>query len=270
MLITSIFGVNFKMPKELKEFYYSNLTTALENCLEAGYKPMFMPELADARINGKAAWDKWYSTPSVRATGITKQGSKVVVYAHIDNPFSNPANIRKNVEQGLVNGAGIMLQDDFQKLLDAEDNKRVFVLDYNTLKNSGSGVVSIDSALEHPQTIPFLGGRDRAEAYLAKYKEAYNTDKIGVWHSDDLKDSPMGRLIFAGSVDSGGLNGNGGLSVGGRFLGVRNKKVCEADTQKIVMPNLDKILKYSRTFVPKYAQREYEKGLRELMGRISK
>jgi hypothetical protein len=248
-----------------KEFYDSNLATALENCLKAGYNPKFMPELADARINGKAEWGRFYSAPSIRATGKTEQGSKVVVYAHIPNYFSNPENIRKAVEMGLINGAGIMPSDEFQKLLDVEDGKKVFVVDYDKLKNSKSGIIPLSDAMEHPQTIPFLGGQERAEKYLAKHKEAYNTNQIGIWHNDDLKENPVGRLLFLGNNDGNGLYGNlNVLNNVGRFLGVRSGKVAEGDAKKIKAPSLNDILKVSKDYVSKSSRAEFEQHIREL------
>jgi len=252
------------MSQKLKEFRNDDLATALENCQSEGYKAMFMPELADARIEGKAAWDKWYSTPSVRATGKTNQGNAVVVYAHIPNYFSNPENI-KNALSSLVNGAGRMPQEEFQKLVDAEDGKKVFVVDYDKLKNSKSERIPLSEAMEHPQTIPFLGGQDRTEKYLAKFKEAYNTNQIGIWHSDDLKESPMGRLLFAGGGGGGSdVDGVDLLNGSGRFLGVRSEKVCEADAQKIKAPSLNDILKVSKDYVSKASRQEFEQKLRQL------
>ena len=251
------------MSQKLKEFRNDDLATALENCQSEGYKAMFIPELADARVQGKAAWDKWYSTPSVRATGKTNQGNAVVVYAHIPNYFSNPENI-KNALSSLVNGAGRMPQEEFQKLVDAEDGKKVFVVDYDKLKNSKSERIPLSEAIGHPQTIPFLGGQERAENYLAKFKETYNTNPIGIWHRDDLnlKDSPMGRLLFVGSDGNNDLNGSSSLGNDGCFLGVRSG-VAEGGVQKIKAPSLNDILKYSKNFVPKVAQDDFKQGLRQ-------
>jgi len=255
-----------KMSQKLKEFRNDDLATALENCQSEGYKAMFMPELADARVKGKAAWDKWYSTPSVRATGKTNQGNAVVVYAHIPNYFSNPENI-KSALSSLVNGAGRMPQEEFQKLVDAEDGKKVFVVDYDKLKNSKSERIPLSEAIEHPQTIPFLGGQERAEEYLAKFKEAYNTNQIGIWHCDDLNEnSLMGRLLFVGNDDYN-LNGDGNLSNIGRFLGVRRERVAEDGAKKIKTPSLNEILKYSKNFVAKASQEDFEQGLRQLYQR---
>ncbi len=245
-----------------KEFYNDDIDKALEECQKEGYRAMSMPELIDARINGKAKWDKRYSAPSVIATGKTKEGKAVVVIAHIPNYFSDPKNIRTAKEKGLVNGAGKMPQKEFQKLVDAKDNKNVFVVDCDKLKNSESDRISISEALEHPEVIPFLGGKERAENYLAKHKEAYNTNTIGVYHQDDLSEKgPVGRVLYAGS--GGGLVGSDLLCVGGRFLGVRYE-IAEGEAKKAKAPSLNEMLEYSRKFMPKEAQAEFEQGLRQL------
>lgn len=209
-----------------KEFYSEGqygVSDSLNQCLSEGYQVLFMPELALARTGSNELWQNWYATPSLRATGETKQGSKVVVYAHVPNFYSKPANVRNAVANGqLKNGAGPIPQEEFDKLVSLDGNGRVFVIDYDTLRKSNSGPISVDDAIEHPQTIPFLGGEAIAKAYLAKHREAYNTSRIGVWHCDDYdKKTPRGRLLFVGYyVDYGGLFGNDVLGGYGRVFGV--------------------------------------------------
>ncbi|GEM_PF-1712488 len=199
------------------------VSASLQDCLQSGYQPLFMPELALVRSrSAKDArpWQVWYVTPSMRATGQTKAGSKVVVYAHVPNYFSEPANIKNVIESGkLKNYAGEIPQADFDKLVDLNGNGRVFVVDYDTLRKSPSEVIHVDDALEHPQTIPFLGGEAIAQAYLAKHKEVYG-NRIGVWHFDDFdKKTPHGRVLFLGD-DIYGLGGGSGIGIKGRVLGV--------------------------------------------------
>ncbi|MFH1456208.1 MAG: hypothetical protein ABIF40_04635 [archaeon] len=203
-----------------KIFYNKKLYQALQDCLDEDYKPLYMPELADRRINlneDDEIWNNWFIAPSVRVTGRTKQGNAVVVYAHIPNYFSNPENI-KNALGNLRNGAGSMPQEEFYNLLNQEDNERVFVIDYSDLKNSSNGMIKVDKALEHPQTIPFLGGRGRAEQYLEKFRKIKG-DKIGIYYSNDLDDTARGRLLFLYSSRSG-LDGDYDLDYIGRFLRV--------------------------------------------------
>ncbi len=216
---------------EGKVFYNSGLYKALEECQNSGYEAIFMPQLIDARIESfkdSQIWTNDYDAPSIKATGETKQGNKVVVYGHVSNYLSSPKNIEKAIEQGLVNGAGILPKNEFQRLLDLKDNKNVFVVSYENLMNSKSGVISLKDALKHPQTIPFLGGRERAEAYLEKHKQIYG-DKIGIYCSDDLHEKPLGRLLFAGGCYYNLLGGS--LGDDGRFVGVR--KNAEGVSQKI-------------------------------------
>ena len=218
---------NQKALKDPTQVFYSEgkygVSSSLVNCVKAGYQALFMPELALTRIGaeqGSEVLTKWYVTPSLRATGTTKQGSKVVVYAHQPNYFSDPVNIRNVVEGGkLVNGAGTIPQEAFDSLVAQDGNGRVFVIPYETLKQSSSGVIKVDDALEHPQTISFLGlGREDAEKYLAKHREVYG-DTIGIWHCDDFnKKDPLGRLLFVG--DGGSLDGVDGLVDCGRVFGV--------------------------------------------------
>jgi len=262
------------MKQVIKEFHdEESIATPLENCQESGYKPMFIPELVDARMKSKVDWFKWYTTPSVRATGKTRQGNTVVVYAHIPNYFSNPSNIRKAIEEESFEigdfdpHAGIMPQKEFQKLVDAEDNKRVFVVDYDKLTETGPFcyfLSEISEALENPRTIPFFGGRDRAEKYITKYTETYGRDSImmGSLFHDNLMEQPVGRLLFLGGNSAYGFDDS--LYVGGhnRFLGVRS-----GDARKINAPNLDEMLKYSKNFVPKTKFLEFQQGLKQLYKR---
>lgn len=234
--------------KEFESLEAKGTEKALRNCQEEGYQALFMPVLIDTKIEAlkdSRVWQVWYSTPSIKATGKTRQGNAVVVYAHIPNYFSDPNNIKKAVEQGLVNHAGIMPQDEFQKLLDLEDNKNVFVVDYNLLNHSLSDAIVVDEALKHPQTIPFLGGEERAEKYLQRHKEVYGNN-IGLWHSDDLSEQPLGRLLFVGFNYYDGLSGDVILDNLGRFLGV---KPGAGAAQKDIIPTPEKLEKIIGEFV---------------------
>ncbi len=211
---------------EAEEFHANRTDKALRDCQSRGFEAVFMPAIIDARIEAPKdarIWQNWYIAPSIRATGKTKQDNAVVVYAHVPNYFSNPDNIEKAINQGLVNGAGIMPKDEFQRLLDLEDSENVFIVDYDALKSSSSGVIPLEAAIKHPQTVPFLGGEERAKAYLKRHKEVYGY-KIGIWHSDDLADEPLGRPLFLGYNYDLSLSFFGGddLDYLGRFLGVRS------------------------------------------------
>jgi hypothetical protein len=113
-----------------------------------------------------------------------------------------------------------MPDKEFQKLLKLEDGVNVFVVDHQKLKNSKYNGISVDDALEHPQTIPFLGGQERAEAYLKRHREIFG-NVIGIGHTDDLSDKgALGRLLFAGDNNYDDLIGDYNLNHNGRFVGV--------------------------------------------------
>jgi len=239
---------------EGREFYNSSISEALRNCQAQGYEAQFMPSVIDTRIladKQARIWQVWWGTPSVRATGRTRQGNAVVVYAHIPNYFSNPENIETAIRKGLRNGAGVMPQSEFQRLLDLEDNENVFVVDYKELRDSTSNAIYLKDALKHPQTIPFVGGEKRAENYLERHKEVYG-NKIGIWHSDDLADEPRGRVLFVGVSYNNGLYGNDSLDSIARFVGVCES--AEGALQKI-SPTKQQIEKIINEFVVKKQER---------------
>jgi len=218
---SGVYVQGFREP--VKTFYSTSSTgvaDVLEQAANEGYQSLFIPELALARSQSSELWKTWFVTPSIRATGRTKQGTPVVVYAHVPNFYSYPKNIRDAIKGNkLVNGAGSIPQETFDSLESKNGNGRVFVVDYNVLKSSSSGVIAVDDALTHPQTIPFLGGEEIAKVYLAKHKEVYG-NKIGVWHRDDLNTQPVGRVLYAGGGDGDGLCGNNYLDNYGRVLAV--------------------------------------------------
>ncbi len=230
--------------QEFKTFYHKLnpifnptndiLETALQNCQDEGFRVAYMPDVVDARIAGTAPWNQGFNTFSIKATGRTKQGNAVVVYAHMPNWLANPANIRTAKAQELIHGASHFPQEEFQRLLDAEDKQKVWVVDHEVLRKSKSGKIPLTQALEHPQTIPFLGGQERAERYLPKHAKAYDTETIGVWHSDDLNDdSPLVRLLCLGVNNFIGLYGGSFFGDEGQFAGVRHASAEGAQREKL-------------------------------------
>lgn len=204
----------------------SDIEKALAACLKKKHRPLFAPEVLDARIEAYAADPKnaathpiftnWYTTQSLRATGRDTDGKAWVVYADIPHYFSKPEHIVQARKAGLRNGAGKMPHKAFLSLLDRVDNSSVFAVPHETLKQSTSGIIPVKQALEHPQTIPFAGGRERAQSYLNVHAGVYG-EKIGMWYCDDLGkdiDDAYGRLLSIGGGFGGGFGG------GGRFAWV--------------------------------------------------
>lgn len=226
---------------EAKLFYGNTKEAALADVETADYRALFIPEIADARVyagNDSPLWKNWLHGASIRATGKTKARNAVVVYAHIPNSFSTSAGITEAKKLGLRNCAGILPDGEFQRLLDLEDRRNVFVVDYETLKKSSSDVIKVSEALKHPQTIPFLGGEEQAVDYLGKHEKVLG-NKIGNWHVDDLQSDgkAVARLLcVCYDYDDGyigGLDGSDGLESDAQFVGVRDVLAGEVSARKI-------------------------------------
>ncbi len=208
--------------------------SALRLLLNEGFEPVYMPEIVDGRNEysleeSPTNWQLLHA-PSIKATGRTKGGTPLVVYAHIPNYFSNPDNIAEAAKQGFINGAGIMPDKEFWELVDmAEEqegkpNQKAFWVDYKALRNSVSGVIKVKDAIKHPQTIAFLGGRSRAEEYLLFHKKDPGaTATIDNRHIDDLTEGKsIGRVLCWGGSCYLGLKSNSRFDDEALFVGVRD------------------------------------------------
>ena len=270
-----------KPERQTKPFYNADMVAALNQCIDpeqqgGAYKAQFMPGIIDERMNTSdytaPIWSDWHTSLSLRATGKSKQGNAVVVYAHVPHELSTPEGMQAARKAGLVNGAGKLSKNEFYRLLDLEDKENVFVVDYNALKNSESDVIPVSKALAHPQTIPFLGGSERAEAYLEKHKEAFGKN-IGIWHSDDLGNEPVGRVLFVGGHnDDGNLNCGNSLNYDARFVGVREVLSAEGGEKKhevpqeiMKSPSLEQVISLARgKFIAEAAMPGFEAELKKL------
>lgn len=215
----------------------------------------------------------------MRITGTTNGGSKVVLYVHDQTSWNSPEKLRYAREHH-KNGAGPFPSEEFYALIDRIGDGKVFLADYDALKKSTLGVISVDAALAHPQTIPFLGGEKIAEKYLAKHRKVYG-DNIGIWHSDDLAKEPRGRLLFLGDDIDGDLNSLDNIISNARFFGVRRSEASVSElvsakgakAQKPV-PSLEKVLEQvlvsSQRFVPDTVRDQYETALRRDLRKLYK
>ena len=210
-----------------KEFYAGSYADALALCEAGGMRGLYMPEVAQARIDGFALWDRFYDSLSFRVTGKSK-GEPFVLYVHTEHPLATAEGVRTAKVKGLVNGALHFPKDAFEQLLERDGERApdgtycVKNVSYKTLIKSSSGVISVDDALEHPQTVPFLGSEERAEQYLKKFRNVHGQN-IGIWHRDDLIDNgPLARPLVVGDFYYLGLGGyyGGYFSDSARLFGV--------------------------------------------------
>jgi|SRR3989339_2176163 len=208
---------NFPVPNGLEK--------ALAACEQNYYSPIFMPELVDYRSQAKPCSYLLGNliTTSIIVSGKTKQSNSVVIYIHRTHYFSYSDAVKSARERGLLDGAGIMPLRSFQSFLDLEDNQTVFVRDYNLLAQAKYGLLNVDTVLEHPQTIPFLGGEEIAERYLNKHKQVYGKT-IGMCFSSKLSDQPLARFLSLNSVYNGDNHLNSkGFNSSSMVLGIRQK-----------------------------------------------
>ncbi|MBI2671864.1 hypothetical protein HYX16_02930 [Candidatus Woesearchaeota archaeon] len=106
---------------------------------------------------------------------------------------------------------------------------------------------------------------------MQKHSQVYGS-QIGIWHFDDLKDEPLGRLLCAGYDCGGGLVGSDILGDDARFFGVRQQKNSSTQTsgksltkkgKEMISLSLEEILKLSEGLIPEYAQEEFKKRLEQ-------
>ena len=235
--IASIRNQDLQVFERLEE---DGVLKAYTDCLEAKAQPWFIPELVDAKIAPNCndyLWQNGFTQPSIIVTGRNRAGKAVVVYDHGSNYFSDLENLKTVYQNGLVNGAGIMPQDEFLKLLDLADDKTVFVRDHQKLMNSARGDIKVSKALTHPMTIPFLGGKDRAEQYLDTFGKKIGS-KMYLRLDNDLGEVPKGRWLVLGNYCIGiNLDGYFSFVNYGRVLGV------ESSSGPVIVPPEEEALK---------------------------
>lgn len=222
-----------------ERIYDQSLSNALRRGWRDGFHPAFAPEIVGSRLQDRY-WGRSYATQSIRATGYTKHGQKVDIYVHTEHWFSNPENIllayRRDFNDLTLNGAARMPQEEFDRLIDLDEktnehgDRIVWVIGHGALWRARSKVMTIEEALEHPQTKPFIGNETKAGPYLAKHKERYG-DKIGIWYSDDLGTEPRARPLFFGS-DHLGLDSGFNFFSDGRILAMKYINVQEQTGEK--------------------------------------
>jgi len=195
---------------EVRSFEQDTVWEALRKTTSAGYQALFNPELVDRRIEDASnfnLWRRWHDTLSGIYTGKTRQGTGVVAIAHVPHYLTNPENTEAVIMQGgMIKGAAVTpeVAQEFQRLLALGDDQNLFVVDYKDWEKAGSGVTTLRNALKHAVTVPFLGGRERAERYLEAHSRAFNTNNIGIWKINELGEQPAGRFLgFGDSFDIG-------------------------------------------------------------------
>ncbi len=246
--------MSFNKPPQFKAFV-GRTDKALKTLEKEGYTLLHMPLLIDIKLDPSVslhdkAWNESFTAPLL-ATGKTKGGKKVVAVSHVETPFFKSERIKRMLQDGLINHAGVLDTQEFYDILNLEDEKNVFVRDAKKFeKFPNQYYTNIEGALKHPFIIPFFGGKQRAEAYLSKHKEIYKTfdkklentgDRITIWYltKDINSDKPLGRILNLGGYYKDHLIiAASDISGQGQFLGIRSGLLYE-----ISELNLEEIMK---------------------------
>ena len=190
-----------------------DVRTALIQCAEYGFSPLYAPEIIDWRINTpytdyssvREPWRGLFITPSARITGKTKRGGLVVVYAHIPTSLSDPRNLLIPTDKwGWEYWADIPVPEkEFHDLLEQADNKNVFVLDplrCITFQGLHKNTVKAFKSFDDHELIAYLGGVERAAKYFETHQKVYgnciglNRDLELFFSADDWA-TPKGHLL---------------------------------------------------------------------------
>jgi|WetSurMetagenome_2_1015567.scaffolds.fasta_scaffold221704_1 hypothetical protein len=151
--------------------FEGDISSILQEMKDNFMKPLFAPQLAEERLYAKPdsrLWQRFYTAPSLVATGKTRKGNAVTVFVHAENYLMNPKNASGRIRYGTVPVA----EDAFLRYVSNEDDKTVFVRDFKALENAPQVVSTLEEAISHPAMIPIFGTIERATAYLQIWKPA--------------------------------------------------------------------------------------------------
>lgn len=202
------------------EFARIGLCLALKHCKEDGYRPLYLPELTDKRIDSEKdslAWKSGYQTMSLKVTAMTPHRSRVMLVAHCRHYFSSYEKIRQSLDL-LVDGAGLLPKNEVERLIRlGEKGEEVVIIPYEKIVQARFGEQDLDSVMENPL---FMAAMDndltRTEKYLKKYFQ-YRGKTISVLNLNDSDNA--GRLLSLG-YRSAELCSLIDFTAGGKFYAV--------------------------------------------------
>ncbi len=248
-----------------EEFTGSSPGAAFDQCLAQKCTPAYMPELLRFKIAASAEsqlWKQWYTSASAIITGRTKKGTSVVVFTHTQNQLNTSSKIKELITLGSRNGAGTLSTHEFYKMIEQQDNDKIFVVDYQTLYRSPSHEIDIHDALSHPFVIPFCGGRKYAEQYLKRYHDVTNQKTIMLRYGDDATIQPLARLLYL--TPTGSFDGSASIESSNYLFGLKEDSLFSSRLKSNNTPSLEILLQLAQQYVPPIALKSYEAQLRLL------
>ena len=277
------------IPSEPK--YISIKQLSFLDYTKSGYEAFFVPELLLAKTKaekGSVLRNYCYYTPSVIATGKSKGGDRMIVYAHVPTKFNSLKNMQRMAEKAAelkkVEGRASelldeeMSQEEFDSLLSQEGNGRVFVV--KDLIPQKYSLDSIREIFNSPLTRPFSGlNETQLKAYFENHLRIYGQDlgmsdfnshrgyKLDNFHmcvpEKDDSDLPRARLAavnghsnYIGDDSLGGFESNAPIRCAHKFFCVKPLFKPEVGPEDI--------LEVVRKYVPALNQSGLEKEVKEL------
>lgn len=232
------------MNMEAESFYASYLPTALELAIDHAGADGFvasMPDLLHARVDAdydNFIWNTWFTTNSEENIVNTPAGNKALVSVHGGGIFGVPARFRKLfhadvnrhndigytglfagkitnkeaaaiLEGKLLDGTEMPMYDydDFAKGINDLPRRYGVVMDYDTAKNSITGMAPFDALKADPMMIVRAGGPQAAARYLDKAQKRHGTSQMGSWHSYDNRQVNPEELQTTNLLLSGNQGG---------------------------------------------------------------
>lgn len=248
-----------------QDFTHFTPGTAFQQCITQNYTPAYMPELLRFKIAASPEsnlWKKWYTSGSIIITGISKKSTPVVAFVHKENSLNNERRIKETVAFGLHNGAGIIPNYEFYKILEQQDDQQIFVVDYNTLYKNHQHEINVEEALSHPFVIPFCGGKKNAKQYLKKYHEVTKQNTIKLMYGDDPHLQPLARLLYL--TPNGSFDGSASLESSNCLLGLKEDTLFASRSQPKNQPSLESLLQLAKKYIPPVMLPQYEEELKTM------
>jgi hypothetical protein len=201
------------------------LDLALTDCIAAGDRALYAPELGAARVEDLRLFGTWSHVLSMRI-GCRVNGERTALYTHIPTSVCTPEGLKALIVKGLTStGAFRFSREEYLQLLERAksldgDSRDIWYIPPVLLDVSKSGIVSLDDALDTTEMVPFLGSVKLATDYLKANRNLERT-KIGVWHrkEDSDEEEPQGRLLVFGYYGGNDLVAYDDVNIG-RFAGV--------------------------------------------------
>ena len=210
----------------------NSLRRALEYAGDEGFVAS-MPQLLHARTHSdydNIIWNTWFTSYSEESVVTTPQGNHVIVAIHGGGIFASPERYervyRASVDRSNVDGftgqyAAKITQQEAHDILEGRlpDGTEVpvypyeefkqgisdlpairygVIIDYELARQSLRGYEEFEVLKDDPNMIVRAGGVEANNAYLDKYRDRYNTKKMGVWHPYNRVDptESQTRVIF--------------------------------------------------------------------------